>query len=283
MPRTNALDRSATKGVRSPRHCLTGPNDQHWGSVCYCKGDERQAAGYDREGESYRMVVAEQASQTWPYRLREEVSGALMDVSQCVRCECIIIRIGADLLLRQPSNDNSKRLEAEWKAVRSSTGVAMRWDDDLADESCSGLGAILRFIERVERSPHGPVNVPAEDAVSFQDVDDFVCIGHFPPGTALRQAFEAVADKYRTEFTFGVVVVDVDSPGVAVAAAANDAKVVCHKRDDQSVHTWTSGDDGLEAWLVEASRPVIAELTPANHQRFLDVSRSPSPLPETRD
>ncbi|TID01413.1 Protein disulfide-isomerase [Colletotrichum higginsianum] len=193
-----------------------------------------------------------------------------------------------------PSNDNSKRLEAEWKAVRSSTGVAMRWDDDLADESCSGLGAypairllrgghppldylgprtsdeILRFIERVERSPHGPVNVPAEDAVSFQDVDDFVCIGHFPPGTALRQAFEAVADKYRTEFTFGVVVVDVDSPGVAVAAAANDAKVVCHKRDDQSVHTWTSGDDGLEAWLVEASRPVIAELTPANHQRFLD-------------
>lgn len=34
----------------------------------------------DREGESYRMVVAEQASQTWPYRLREEVSGALMDV-----------------------------------------------------------------------------------------------------------------------------------------------------------------------------------------------------------
>ncbi|TKW54463.1 Protein disulfide-isomerase [Colletotrichum tanaceti] len=264
----------------------------------------------DREGESYQMVVAKQADQTWPYRLREEVSCALVDMHEKSGLHtnhlqkssamdlagllglALWVSLLAGAVTADPgtaetaliackhlklSNGNSKRLEGEWKAVRSSTtGVAMRWDDDLADESCSGLGAypairllrggrppperILRFIERVERSPHGLVNVSAEDVVSFQGVDDFVCIGHFPPGTALRQAFEAVADKYRAEFTFGVVVV------VNVV----DAKVVCHKRDDQSVHTWTSGDDGLEAWLVEASRPVIAELTPAKHQRLLD-------------
>ncbi|GKT47974.1 protein disulfide-isomerase [Colletotrichum spaethianum] len=185
------------------------------------------------------------------------------------------------------SEDKSKTLEAEWKAAHSSTEFPMSWVDDLTEEPCAGLPAdaypsirllrsgqpsvgylgpqtsdeILRFINRAKRSSQVPVTVSAEAVDSFKGVDNFVCIGRFPSAAADRQAFEAVAKKYWTEFTFGVV----DSPGAA------EAEVVCHKRDDESVHTRSSGD-GLETWVVEASRPVIAELTRLNHQRFLDVS-----------
>ncbi|KAK1967088.1 hypothetical protein LY78DRAFT_21314 [Colletotrichum sublineola] len=183
----------------------------------------------------------------------------------------------------EPS-EKSRLLEAEWNAAQSATKLPMSWIDNLADELCAGLPAeeypsirllhdgqpsveylgprtsdeILRFLGRAERSLQGPVTaLSAEDIESFQGVDDFVCIGHLSPDTAARQAFEAVANKHWTEFTFGVI----DN--------AAEAKVVCHKRDDESVHT-RSADDGLEAWVIEASRPVIAELTRSNHQRFLD-------------
>ncbi|KAK2003637.1 hypothetical protein LX36DRAFT_650849 [Colletotrichum falcatum] len=186
----------------------------------------------------------------------------------------------------QPS-EKSRLLEAEWKAAQSSTEFPMSWIDNLADELCAGLPAdkhpsirlardgqssveylgprtgdeILRFIGRAGRSSQAPVaTLSAEDVDSFKGVDDFVCIGHISPDTAARQAFEAVANKYWTEFTFGIVD---NSPDAA------EAKVVCHKRDDENVHT-RPADDGLEAWVIEASRPVIAELARSNHQRFLD-------------
>ncbi|KAK2064176.1 hypothetical protein LY76DRAFT_657760 [Colletotrichum caudatum] len=181
----------------------------------------------------------------------------------------------------QPS-EKSRLLEAEWKAAQSATEFPLSWIDNPADKLCAGLpdehpsirllrdgqpwveypgprtsDEILRFLGRAERSSQGPVaTLSAEDVGSFKNVDDFVCIGHLSDATA-RQAFETVASKYWTEFTFGVV----DSPDAA--------EVVCHKRDDESVHTRLV-DDGLEAWVVETSRPVIAELTRSNHQRLLD-------------
>ncbi|KAK1984806.1 hypothetical protein LZ30DRAFT_415819 [Colletotrichum cereale] len=186
----------------------------------------------------------------------------------------------------EPSEVKSRLLEAEWRTAQSSTEFPMSWIDNRADDLCAGLLAneypsirllrggqssveysgprtsdeILRFLGRAERSSQVPVALPAEDVDSFKGVDDFVCIGHLLPGTAARQAFEAVANKYWTEFTFGVVD---DSSDAA------EAKVICHNRDDESVHT-RSADDGLEAWVIEASRPVIAELTRSNHQRFLE-------------
>ncbi|KAK1580510.1 uncharacterized protein LY79DRAFT_671745 [Colletotrichum navitas] len=185
------------------------------------------------------------------------------------------------------SSEKSRPLEAEWKAAQSSTEFSMSWIDNPANELCAGLPAdeypsirllrdgqpsveypgprtsdeILRFLGRAKRCSQAPVaTLSAEEVDSFKGVDDFVCIGHLSPDTAARQAFEAVASKYWTEFTFGVVD---NSPDAA------EAKVVCYKRDDESVHT-RSADDKLEGWVVEASRPVIAELTRSNHQRFLD-------------
>ncbi|KAK2045609.1 hypothetical protein LZ31DRAFT_553100 [Colletotrichum somersetense] len=178
-------------------------------------------------------------------------------------------------------SENSRLLEAEWKAAQSATEFPMSWIDDPADKLCADLSEhpsirllregqlwveypgprtsdeILRFLGRAERSSRGPVaTLSAEDVDSFKNVDDFVCIGHLSDAAG-RQAFEAVASKYWTEFTFGFV----DS--------RDAAEVVCHKRDDESMHT-RPADDGLEAWVVETSRPVIAELTRSNHQRLLD-------------
>ncbi|GKT53135.1 hypothetical protein ColTof3_00474 [Colletotrichum tofieldiae] len=194
----------------------------------------------------------------------------------------------------KPSEIKSKLLEAEWKTAQSSTKFPMSWVDSLTEELCIGQPAdaypsvrlllgedplveylgphtsdeydlpsierlILRFINRAERSSQVPATVSAEVVDSFKGVDDFVCVGYFSSETAARQAFETVAKKFWTEFTFGIV----DSPGIT------EAKVVCHKRDDESVHT-RSSYDGLEAWVVETSRPIIAELSHRNHQRFLD-------------
>lgn len=132
---------------------------------------------------------------------------------------------------------------------------------------------ILKFINRAKRSSQVPAQLTPSDAETFKDLDDFVCIATLDPSeTAVRQAFAAAAEKHWPEFTFGVL----ESPG------ATQAKVVCHKQDDETTHTWTSppssSEDTLEKWILEASRPVIADLTPANHQRLLDVSPPFQPL-----
>ncbi|OHE93785.1 hypothetical protein CORC01_10911 [Colletotrichum orchidophilum] len=181
----------------------------------------------------------------------------------------------------KPAKEISKHLEAEWEAARSSTEFPMAWIKHCADAPASAYPSIkllrgdqpavdflgpltsdeiLRFVDRARRSSQVPSRVPAEEAESFGNVDAFVCVAHLEPGeTALRKAFETVAQKYWAEFTFGVV----DGSGTA------EARVVCRKGDDTSTHTTTLAD-GLEAWVLEASRPVIAELTPLNHQRFID-------------
>ncbi|KAK1691557.1 hypothetical protein BDP55DRAFT_647405 [Colletotrichum godetiae] len=214
------------------------------------------------------------------------------------------------------SEDISKHLAAEWEAAQSSTDFPMAWIKDAADAHCADAPAtaypsvkllrdgepvdylgpitsdeyvclpprsrvntsttrILRFTNRVRR-PH--VSRPSpEEAESFGNDDTFVCVARLGPGeTALRQAFEAVARKHWTEFTFGVV----DAPRTTDAA-----RVVCRKRDDESTYTRTAAD-GLEGWVLDVSRPVIAELTPLNHQRFIDrawpIVYIFSPSPQTR-
>ncbi|KAK1501513.1 hypothetical protein CTAM01_05737 [Colletotrichum tamarilloi] len=182
------------------------------------------------------------------------------------------------------SPEISKHLTAEWEAAQSSANLPMAWIEDAAEDHCADVPAtaypsvkllrdgepavdylgpitsdeILRFSDRARRPQVSSVSI--EEAESFGNSDVFVCVAHLGPDEpALRRAFEAVAQKHWAEFTFGIV----DTPTSA------DAKVVCRKRDDESTHT-RSAADGLEGWVLEVSRPVIAELTPLNHQRFID-------------
>ncbi|KAH9238779.1 hypothetical protein K456DRAFT_1735633 [Colletotrichum gloeosporioides 23] len=183
------------------------------------------------------------------------------------------------------SHGTRKALAQEWDTVRSRTKVPLEWVADCPNDSrCPSpppetipeiqlyrgpehvavyagpqiADEILRFIDRAKRSSQIPAHVGPEEADGFKDVDDFVCIAHLQPSeTSLREAFEDVAKKYWTEFTFGVV-----------DTQAADSKVVCRKRDDASTHT-SSSPDGLEAWLIEASRPLITDLSRATHERLL--------------
>ncbi|KXH60372.1 hypothetical protein CSAL01_05753 [Colletotrichum salicis] len=198
------------------------------------------------------------------------------------------------------SEDISKHLAAEWEAAQSSTDFPMAWTKDAADAHCTDAPAtaypsvkllrdgepvdylgpitsdeILRFINRARR-PHVS-SVSPEEVESFGNDDAFVCVAHLGPDeTAFRQAFEAVARKHWAEFTFGVV---------DTLTTTDTSRVVCRKRDDESTHTRTAAD-GLEGWVLDVSRPVIAELTPLNHQRFIDrawpIVYIFSPSPTTR-
>ncbi|KAH0432382.1 hypothetical protein CcaCcLH18_06462 [Colletotrichum camelliae] len=192
------------------------------------------------------------------------------------------------------SHGTRRALAHEWDTVRSKTKVPLDWVTDCPNDSrCPSpppetipeiqlyrgrehvavyagpqtADEILRFIDRAKRSSQIPAHVSPEEAEGFKDVDDFVCIAHLQLSeTSLRQAFEDVAKKHWTEFSFGVV-----------DTQAADSKVVCRKRDDASTHT-SSSPDGLESWLIEASRPLITDLSRATHERLLKVSNSFPPI-----
>lgn len=77
------------------------------------------------------------------------------------------------------------------------------------------------------------------------------------------KVFENVATKYRSEYTFGVIALDgeVTSP-----------RVECRNNGNNKQKIYEQGSDGIEAFILEALRPVITDITPYNHQRLLDVS-----------
>ena len=116
----------------------------------------------------------------------------------------------------------------------------------------------------------------ADDAVAFKTNDETVFIAYLDSADgAEAKAFAAVAEKYREEFSFGVVV----DPAIAAAEKTKSPSVVCYKVVDADTVHFTSFDEPekLEGWLKEAARPVIGELTLQNQQRLLDVGASPLP------
>ncbi|KAL0931962.1 uncharacterized protein CTRU02_212915 [Colletotrichum truncatum] len=204
-----------------------------------------------------------------------------------------------------PSDQKSRSLAVEWDTARSKSDFRMEIIDDCPqDQRCPDLAPeaypvirlfrgkeqmvdypgprtsdeIVKFINRAKQSSQKPKKLTAEEFEAFKNADDFVCIANLEPSeTVVRKAFEALSKKYWAEFTFGVI-----------ETAEQEPKVVCHKQDDDSTHARSFTEpDGLETWLIEASRPVIAELTPANHQRLLNKRGWPmiyifSPTPTSR-
>lgn len=131
---------------------------------------------------------------------------------------------------------------------------------------------LLQFIGRLRR-PVVSNLASADDAVAFKTRDETVFIAYLNSADgAEAKAFAGVAEKYREEFSFGVVV----DPAVAAAEKAKSPSVVCYKvADADTVHLASFDEpEKLEGWAKEAARPVIGELTSQNQQRLLDVGTS---------
>ena len=126
---------------------------------------------------------------------------------------------------------------------------------------------LLHFVARLRR----PVvsQVTAEDLNEFKKCDETVFVAFIDPtDEEAQRAYADVAQRYHEEFTFGLAASGVETPGGMTAPA-----VVCYKAVDGDSVSFTSFDKSgeLDTWVKDASRPVIGELTPHNHQRFLDV------------
>lgn len=105
----------------------------------------------------------------------------------------------------------------------------------------------------------------------FKSCDDVVFIGYISSeDDTARQSFAAVAQKYRQEFSFGLV-----SDEAVITAGKMEAPIVmCHIIGDDETRSSGSfsGTETLDQFVSAASRRVIGELTRQNQQRLLDVS-----------
>ncbi|KAF3064395.1 Protein disulfide-isomerase [Daldinia childiae] len=127
--------------------------------------------------------------------------------------------------------------------------------------------ALLAWADRVRRPVISEVSTATLE--DFKKVDETVFIAYLSiDDEASKAAFADVAGRYHEEFTFGVATDDDALEAERVAAPA----VKCYKPLDEDTHDFNNPLDtaALEAFVKEASRPVIGELLPHNHQRFLD-------------
>ncbi|KAI1102656.1 thioredoxin-like domain-containing protein [Jackrogersella minutella] len=83
-----------------------------------------------------------------------------------------------------------------------------------------------------------------------------------------RVAFAEVLQRYREEFTFAMST----DASVFEVEKVTPPVVKCYKPLDGDTQQFTDFSDAgaLDEFIKEASRPIIGELLPHNHQRFLD-------------
>ncbi|KAI1134907.1 thioredoxin-like domain-containing protein [Hypoxylon sp. FL0543] len=127
--------------------------------------------------------------------------------------------------------------------------------------------ALLAWINRLQRPMVSEINAAALEDI--KKADETVFIAYLDAGDEGSKAiFAEVAGRYHEEFTFAVTADEVALTAEKVTAPT----VKCYKPLDGDTHEFTSLTDAaaLEAFVKEASRPVIGELLPHNHQRFLD-------------
>lgn len=108
---------------------------------------------------------------------------------------------------------------------------------------------------------------------SFKTTDEVVFIGYISPGhDAARRNFEAVAEEFREEFTFGLI----SDEKLVQAQNSASPTVVCSVVEDGETKTFNSPSDiePLRNFVKDASRRIIGELLPVDYaqQRVFDVS-----------
>ncbi|KAK6949744.1 hypothetical protein Daesc_008065 [Daldinia eschscholtzii] len=129
--------------------------------------------------------------------------------------------------------------------------------------------ALLAWADRVQRPI---VSEVSSDALQdFRKVDEVVFIAYLSMSDKTsRAAFADVAERYREEFTFGVVTDD----DVLAAEGITIPQIKCYHPLDSATYAFDIPTEidvaALNGFVVEASRPVIGELLSHNHERFLN-------------
>ncbi|KAK0673782.1 thioredoxin-like domain-containing protein [Cercophora samala] len=118
-----------------------------------------------------------------------------------------------------------------------------------------------------------------DDLIKFKTSDETVFVLYLPqPDQYILSAYEDLAQKYKHEFSFGVVAgvdellekerVDSGSKGVLMAYKPLEGETV--KLDFEKAN---SGVDEIEKFIKQSSRPIITELSPWNHPRLLEPGK----------
>lgn len=127
---------------------------------------------------------------------------------------------------------------------------------------------ISAWIDRAQRPAISEVT--AESLEEFKRTDEVIFLAYLSADDERsREALLEIATQYHEEFTFGLVT-DV---AVIEAEKVTAPVISCIKPIDNKTHEHHDfAMESLEGFIKEASRPIIAELLPHNHQRFLQVS-----------
>ncbi|KAK8136638.1 hypothetical protein PG984_004578 [Apiospora sp. TS-2023a] len=190
--------------------------------------------------------------------------------------------------------DKSKALELEWApAVAELTAVStLSVDCSQAPDACQKHGvssypslkvyqggepkstylgprraaAIISWIHRAQRPSVS--EVPSEDLEAFKSGDETVFLAYVAADDQeSRKFYEDVASQFHDEFTFGINVDDAAREAEGVGSPG----LKCHRHLDGDVVTFKGSFDveAVKAFVVEASRPIISELTAQNEQRLV--------------
>lgn len=114
-------------------------------------------------------------------------------------------------------------------------------------------------------------DLDASNLESFKEIDEVVCIGYIATDDVMaRNVFSAAAEKYRGEFTFGLV----SDANLIQDQNLESRTLTCRVAADDETRTLSSFSEAadVERFVVESTRAVIGELMPYNQNRLLDVS-----------
>ncbi|KAI0834448.1 thioredoxin-like domain-containing protein [Hypoxylon sp. FL0890] len=191
-------------------------------------------------------------------------------------------------------NKKSEHLETEWSLAIPDAQVPLISIDCAANPSvCASHGAssssivkllkhgdailtyngsrrasaLLAWINRIQRPIVSELSAATLENFKKTDETVFIAYLHADDETS-KAAFADVAGQYHEEFTFATT-----ADEAALKAEKVTARTVkCYKPLDGDTHELTSLSDvaALERFVKEASRPMIGELLPHNHQRLLD-------------
>ncbi|KAK9417101.1 hypothetical protein SUNI508_09119 [Seiridium unicorne] len=193
-----------------------------------------------------------------------------------------------------PSEEKSGALETPWEEAASASPFPFLSIDCTADDQpCRAYDSTVNPSVKLIKDGHtiatyeGPrrasaisawaaraqrpsvTDVPAESLAAFQGIDETVFVAYVDSTDAdSRSAFEVIASGYNQEFTFGVHVL----AGQQNTEDLETPSVKCYRTTDGDTKTLTVPFDqkSLDTFVKEASRPIIGELLPHTHQRFLD-------------
>src|SRR5688572_4742868 len=114
------------------------------------------------------------------------------------------------------------------------------------------------FVQRMQRPAVSKVEPSSHD--SFKGIDDAACLCIASPGQDKEfiAAFEDAALKHRAEYTFGLMDPEHDKTTTVPV-------VECRRHRDSKLKIYEQSPSGIEAFILEALRPAVTDLTPYNH------------------